>query len=339
MTRPWGAIAPVALALVACGGGGSEQPPMNEDPQALAATGGPSLAQRVQAATATANRSDNACGAIGPFYWEVGGAQARLASGSVTPGSDVPAYTESTVMNIASASKWVYGAYVVQKQPVIGPLAVKHLTFRSGYTNFGICLRHQTVQSCLDTADNGKYSPEHDGKFYYQGGHMQKHAALIGLGGLDNAGLAAEIRSQLGADIEIAFSQPQPAGGVVTTPGDYARMLRKMLSGSLRIGSMLGAHATCTNPSTCPTAVSTPIPEQSWDYSLGHWVESDPVKGDGSFSSAGAFGFYPWIDKSKTWYGIVAREAKADGSGVGTGEQSQRCGQLIRTAWVTGVAR
>ena len=333
-------MAPFTLALAACGGGGTDQAATPAEHEALSGlTSEPSLAQRIRAATATAQNPGNSCGGIGPFYWEVGGAQSRLASGSVTPGGNVPVYTESTVMNIASASKWVYGAYVVQKQPAIGPVAVKYLTFRSGYTNFGICLRHQTVQSCLDTADNGTYSPEHDGKFYYQGGHMQKHAALIGLGGLDNAGLAAEMRSQLGTDIALGFSQPQPAGGVVTTPGDYGRMLRKMLSGSLRIGSMLGAHATCTNPSTCPTAVSTPIPEESWDYSLGHWVESDPMKGDGSFSSAGAFGFYPWIDKSKTWYGIVAREAKADGSGVGEGEKSMRCGKLIRSAWITGAPR
>ncbi|MFD1712495.1 hypothetical protein FVQ98_09520 [Ottowia sp. GY511] len=61
----------------------------------------------------------------------------------------------------------------------------------------------------------------------------------------------------------------------------------------------MGAHAVCTNPAT----------------------------------SAGSFGFYPWMDASKTWYGIVAR---ADQSG--SGFDSFQCGQLIRSAWMQGVA-
>ena len=58
------------------------------------------------------------------------------------------------------------------------------------------------------------------------------------------------------------------------------------------------------------TAANTPVPStESWHYSIGHWVEDDPAVGDGAFSSAGAFGFYPWIDASKTYYGVLAREA------------------------------
>jgi len=32
--------------------------------------------------------------------------------------------------------------------------------------------------------------------------------------------------------------------------------------------------------------------------------------GDGAFSSPGAFGFYPWIDRTKTNYGVLARSAE-----------------------------
>lgn len=63
---------------------------------------------------------------------------------------------------------------------------------------------------------------------------------------------------------------------------------------------------------------------------------------DGSFSSPGAFGFYPWIDSTKTYYGIVAREVH---NGVLASEEAQRpylqsmnCGRLIRKAWKTGTA-
>ena len=68
-------------------------------------------------------------------------------------------------------------------------------------------------------------------------------------------------------------------------------------------------------------------------YAAGHWVEDDPVTGDGAFSSPGAFGFYPWIDQSKTYYGVVARMAQ---NGAWP---SVQCGRLIRKAWLSGTAQ
>lgn len=320
-------MACAATLLAACGGGG----PDAGSPGAPPPPAPPDNSARIAAATATAGSATNACAAIRPFYWEIGDRAAALASGAV--GGN--AYGPGTTMNIASASKWLYGAYVVQRRAgVLSAEDIKHLTFRSGYTRFAICLPAQTVDGCLNYLNNGVYVASSDGRFDYGGGHMQKHASLIGLGGMNNAALAAELRSQLGADIALAFSQPQPAGGIVSTPGDYARFLRKLLDGRLALGSRLGSQAVCTNPLTCPTADGTPVPTtESWHYSLGHWVEDDPQVGDGAFSSAGAFGFYPWIDAARTHYGIVAREEAA-----GSGEASANCGRLIRKAWVTGVA-
>jgi hypothetical protein len=321
------------LGLAACGGGSGGDP-------GSGMTGGPATAQRSAAAASTAQSSSNLCAPIRPFYWEIGDKSARLASGSVA-GSSSTTYDATTLMSIASASKWLYAAYVVQKQAgVLSDSDVKFLNFRSGYTSFSTCLPGQTVSSCVAFASNGVHSDATDGFFAYGGGHMQKHAELIGLGALDNAGLAAEIRSQLGTDIALSYSQPQPAGGVVSTAGDYARFLRKLLDGSLRLGALLGTHAVCTNPATCPQALRTPVPSnESWHYSIGHWVEDDPVAGDNAVSSAGAFGFYPWIDAGRTYYGIIARRDDRDSAGNGDGYDSAVCGRLVRKAWLTGVAQ
>ena len=326
-------LALLCAGLSACGGGGGATDPAPAPPPPPSS--GPTEPQRIAAATTTANNHP-LCTAVAPFYWELGNRDVARASGSVNRAGNATVYTADTSMSLASATKWLFGAYVVEKRA--GTLTaedLRHLTFRSGYTNFSICLQGQTVDGCLAfPASNGQYSASTDGRFFYDGGHMQKLASLIGLGNMGNGELATEFRAVLGDDVPISFNQPQLAGGAESTPAAYTRFLRKMLAGQLRLGAQLGSNAVCTNPDTCPTALATPVPRtESWSYSLGHWVETDPVVGDGAFSSAGAFGFYPWIDATRTWYGVLARQGPA-----GSGNESANCGRLIRKAWVTGVA-
>lgn len=304
--------------------------------------GGVTVATRAAAAKTTAERATGLCGDIQPFYWEIGDVTALLGSGSVNKTGNATTYTAQTQMVIASASKWIYGAYVAERRAGLLTLEdIQFLTFRSGYSNFaaGGCNNDDTVSQCVARSTNGILTPTSVGKFAYDGGHMQKHASLaspaMNLGTMANVALATEIRRALGTEIGITYTQPQLAGGIRSSAADYAVFLRKILAGNLRINSLLGSNATCTNPATCPTAINSPIAgAANWHYSIGHWVEDDPLTGDSAFSSAGAFGFYPWIDASKLWYGVVARLSLAGG-----GEASALCGARIRRAWVTGVAQ
>ena len=318
--------------VTACGGGDDSSPGGNSG--VPTPPSGVTVQQRIQAATATA-QNNNLCTRIRPFYWEIGDRTAALASGSVDSSASAITYTANTPMSIASASKWLYGTYVVQKRAgALTPDDYKYLNFQSGYTSFQQCQPDQTVAQCETYEDNGVYTAANDGKFFYSGGHMQKHATLVGLGDMNNSLLSDEIRSQLGADVTLTYSQPQPAGGVFMSSSSYARVLRKMLTGQLLMGSMLGTHPVCTNRMSCAAAVIAPIPlDESWHYSIGHWVEDDPQVGDGAFSSPGAFGFYPWIDHSKTYYGVLAHAA------MGVAFDSVECGRTIRKAWVSGVAQ
>ncbi len=315
--------------LAACGGGGGDD------------GGGSAVltdAQRTTAAQSTA-QVNAACSVVQPFYWEIGRSSGRLAGGSVGAGAPL----RDTQMPIASASKMLYAGYVAERRAgVLTADDIKYLSFRSGYSRFDSCAQNDTVGSCAFSGSNGVYVAAHDGKFFYGGGHMQQHAAqpaLMGLGALDNAGLAAELRTRLGNDIVLAYSQPQPAGGVRSSAADYALFLQRVLAGSLKLRDLLGTSAVHTNPVLFPAeAVSTPIAlTESWSYSIGHWVETDPVVGDGAYSSAGAFGFYPWIDAGKSTYGVLARVALGV-AGEGAGAQSAACGRLIRKAWLTGQA-
>ena len=332
-THSWVGALFASAALAGCGGGGDSS-------TSSGGTGDPTVSQRTLAAAATAENNAE-CGKVKPFYWEIGDKGATLASASVNvPGGQV--YTAASVMSIASASKWLYSTYFVQK--TAGNLTatdVKFFNFKSGYANLTTCSASTTVGNCLDVVNdngttNGSFTASAENKFDYDGGHMQKHAALNGLANMDSASLATEIRSQLGSEIALSYGQPQLAGGVFMSASEYGKVLRKILGGALTMNSALGTHAVCASADICPTqAIRSPAPKgESWNYSIGHWVEAPaPAVSDSAFSSPGAFGFYPWIDKTKTYYGIVARTDPAGAL------DSVDCGRVIRKAWVTATAQ
>ncbi|TAK91390.1 MAG: hypothetical protein EPO09_16080 [Aquabacterium sp.] len=337
-------LMPVVL-LSACGGGGDTSGSGSDGSTSAASSSQISQAARTLAAQTTAN-SQPYCVSAQPFYWEVGDANGTRASGST--GSGI--YTATTRLSIASASKWIYGSYVVQKRGGVHGLNnadISALHFTSGYSVFpsGGCNPNDTVGSCDAQV---QYAAATLDRFDYSGGHMQRHADLeMGLGALDGPGLASEMRTQLGSDLSFTFTSPQPAGGGFTSAADYASLLRKIMSGQLAMHDALGSSPACANPFTCKVpdnlATYSPIPSsETWHYSIGHWIEDDPVVGDGSYSSPGAFGFYPWISHDLSTYGIVARQ---DMSGSTISDPAQKpymvsveCGRLIRKAWFTGQA-
>lgn len=304
------------------------------------------LQQRIDAATTTAS-SNAHCTALPKFYWEIGDAAQKLASG--TRGGGAPGAT--TQMPVYSASKWVYAAYVYQRRNgVLSSADLQALRMHAGYTESSQCLLSTTVGACyslMDAQDPGAVD-----QYFYAAGNFQKHASVdMGLSSLNKTQLATEIHNYLGNDWIFTYNQPQLAGRGKSSASDYGKFLRKMLSGSiLMYADVLGSDAVCTytgptDPVTgrtnCPASLYSPTsdPEagmdEDWDYSLGHWVETDPVEGDGAFSSPGAAGFYPWIDAGRTWYGVLAREQV----GATSSADSVRCGRKIRKAWVTGTAQ
>jgi len=353
-------VAAATIILSGCGGGGGSSSDAAPAPTVMTT---PTTQQRIDAATNTVGHNA-ACTTITPFYWEIGDVAGVLASGTGGDNSTA-APNAATSMEIASASKWIFGAYALEQTPyaqIKGANNISYLNFTSGYDNMGTaCVLATSVGVCFNAISikgghNSDFHSADVGKFYYSSGHLQAYATNIAGLGLyfdsDSGGtplLATAIRSLIGQDIVLTYSNPTLAGGIVTTASNYAIFLRKILNASLQMSNYLDADKICawTNLGDCDalrspinqteTGATNDISNEKWHYSIAHWVEDDPSAGDGAYSSPGLFGFYPWIDKSKTYYGVVARHdiniAPADPKKAPY-TTSVNCGRLIRKAWL-----
>ena len=314
---------------------------------------GPPTPNSVAAATATA--ADNSlCATIEPFYWEIGDMTGTLASASVGVDSTGAPVLASTKMDTASAAKWLYGMYVVQVRGSaanLTPTDISFLEMTSGYTNMGnndspagTCPgsdNPDTVATCLtrhNPANGLPYDyqdPATIGFFDYDAGHFENHANLYTtLGNVPKTKLGSVVSSVFGPGAHYIYTEPLLPGAAYMAPRTYALILQNVVSGALFMHDALGIDPICTYASPTCNALNSPIPEP-WDYSISHWIEDDPaVNGDGAFSAPGGQGFYPWIEASKTYYGLLARAAEGPQR---QGFQSVQCGRLIRHAWDTGI--
>lgn len=276
---------------------------------------------------------------LGSYYWEIGRVDGVAASGRVSVFGQPASFDADTPISIASASKWVYAAQAIERFGDV-PSMRSFLNMTSGYSNFRTsnCPVGGTVEQCDPGSRN--LNEAINRSFHYDGGHMQRHAIDTGLGPLDAAALSADVDAVLGGGTGMLYRQPGVAGGMEATPRQYASFLRRLLPGSaapLQLGELLGANPVCTLPAAdCRASRLTAIPE-AWHYGLGHWIEDDPATTPAvniAFSSPGSFGFYPWIDAGRSFYGMLARQTKAF-TGVDEGYASVKCGRLLRMAWLT----
>jgi hypothetical protein len=337
VTSSGGAASMPAGGSIAPSAGDPAAPPGGGAVPNLAAAG---------AAARRAAATDPLCAtsALGDFYWEIGGAATRTPLVSHAEGGAT--VTADTRFNIASASKFVFGAYVLQKKGIDAVRAdsslMAGLRFLSGYTglNETACAGTTTIGACFGAGMGGRtQAPDPDtvGKFDYDGGHDQKLAAVdLGLASATAAQLDAEYRTELGLDPDFNMAPLDPllAGGMMASASSYARFLQRIMTGQLVLGAHLGEDAVCTLPSACPGQVAySPIVAlgEPWTYSYNHWVESEHGKGTvDAYSSPGKWGFYPWITPDRKYYGIVARhDLHPDAYAA-----SVKCGRQIRKAFL-----
>ncbi|NVI99237.1 hypothetical protein HV824_14050 [Myxococcus sp. AM009] len=326
----------LALGLIGCGTAEDAVAPLTDAPPG---TSRAALTVYEQAALDTANASAS-CAPLGNFYWELGDGAGPLYG--IPRGSGVSA---TTVMPIASASKWLYaGAYVQSKGYAnLTPDEKKRLNFTSGYIdgNTTLCGDAGTrVSDCYGPAyKDVSYRPLQDGRYFYNGGHMQK-LALDDIGARRGTGVLSVmdwLNARLGTTLPESDSDVAPAGGFSGSAAHYRVFLMKLLNGQYALSSKLTADAVPAWQGG-PGVSFTPWTAGTAYYGLGHWIEGETVNGAWTVtghSSAGAFGFYPWVNAAGNRYMLLARSRQLGANGEG--EKSRACAQAIREAYESGV--
>ena len=162
-------------------------------------------------------KSEALCQNLGDYYWEIGDQSGRLLYGSSNG-----TISSDTNLLIASASKLVFAAYIVERK--YGKLSNKEISYlemTSGYDNLNpvLCSRRlaETPLDCFNTRNNNKITTDHIGEFSYNGGHFQKLMIDFDLGNLNNSGLTMDLQNILGDDIKISYTSPQAAAGMSST--------------------------------------------------------------------------------------------------------------------------
>ena len=124
------------------------------------------------------------------------------------------------------------------------------------------------------------------------------------------------------------YSQPQLAGGINTSANVYTAFLRRLLVRIRSPAASSNAHARCTNPQTCASAIETPFPTtESPNYSIGHWVEDTsspmaPIRARRLWLSTRG------IEPTKAYYGVLVRAVLVSRPAL----DSVACGRKLRLA-------
>jgi len=221
------------------------------------------------------------------------------------------------------------------------------LSFTSGFNNppsGGGCQGDgiSTLRECVRRSYIGGVDTAPGTAFSYGPEHMQIAALMA----REKTGaelkdiIRAEILDPSGASANTGFREefgdnPKYSGGMLATADDYAQILTRLLSGRLvtDLENYLKDRTEGTH-----TAFTLPAIENimlDWHYGFGFWIECDRVPFQAScnespiISSAGAFGFLPWIDFKEGYWAILAMQEPI-GIGQSPSTQSIELEQILQ---------
>lgn len=222
---------------------------------------------------------------------------------------------------------------LLNTDPLFNMTLAQLLSFTSGLTTEPPCLNFGGLnfETCVNTiattnAGNGITPGQ---QFYYSSNHLQ----VAGLMAIKARGvpvatwqdLFTEFKAQTGLFTNSAYdlpsvTNPRLAGGMHWTGEEYMAFLKALKDGALlnasSMNQLVADHTASATIAYSPIALAQPNGlGENWHYGFGLWNECQ-VAANAPFtctagtrvSSPGAYGAYPFWDRSKNYFGIVARQ-------------------------------
>jgi CubicO group peptidase (beta-lactamase class C family) len=196
------------------------------------------------------------------------------------------------------------------------------LAFTAGYEGEALdagCVRDEdiTLDACARQMADQYFTYTPGTTFHYAPGHMHL-AALMAERATDKKWNAI-FREEIGDPLEMSAAarydnedNPDPAGGARASGSDYAAFMLALARGELLTPA--SQAALLSDQSGVARIAHSPVSAYGWTwrYGLGCWKECYEERWGAAcdastvYSSAGAFGFYPWIDAATGRWGVVA---------------------------------
>lgn len=266
--------------------------------------------------------------------------------------------TETTsAIPIASASKWWTGAVILSlveegrlalddhpqdyiswwtddpADPRSQVTLAQLVSMTAGFRGEPACMidPNTTLDACVRIIYDNFHQDSPGTVFYYSSTHMHVAALMVTLATEESfaASFRRTIGEPLGMTEQTTFAlastaNPWPAGGGVSSPQDYVRFQRALLTGEIlpttrerMFADRTAAPVSILFSPISPLALGV---NAEWHYGLGVWLEcsnttwTDNCLAEQIYSSGGGWGWFPWIDEKNGYYGLVARFDPATGA-------------------------
>ncbi|MBW2278687.1 MAG: beta-lactamase family protein [Deltaproteobacteria bacterium] len=221
---------------------------------------------------------------------------------------------------------WTDDAEDVRSQVTLDQL----LSFTSGFRGrpgWVPCVSDgdSTLAACAETVYGYLHDYDPGTTFHYGPAHMHTAARMaeVATGKSWQEIVVDELAAPLGFADDVSWAlasegHPMPSGGLRTSAAFYARFLQAVASGEI----LADSRENMATPRTVDATIGyTPIDANTlgaWTYALGQWRECSGTQWTAACderevsSSPGAFGFYPWYDRSNGYWAIIAVELALD---------------------------
>lgn len=278
--------------------------------------------------------------------------------------------TATTVYESASTSKWVTAQVILrlvdegilslddtpqqylpywtsdEGSPLSSLTLGTLLTFTSGLEQEPLCINLAVAQfsNCVEQVytDNLANPVAPVTEFHYGSAHMQVAGAMAvaASGEADWAGVFAAFQAATGLFEDASYDlpsagNPRLAGGMHWTAEAYLAFLEAVYEGDILSSELREALPSDPIAGLEISASPADAAGLAWRYAFGHWIEcaGEDCAAQQRVSSPGAYGAYPFIDRSMGLYGILARQGALGTFAQGYATHNEVAAEI--EAWAT----